>query len=66
MAICPATLKPCIDDVCYGNGCLKLPSAPMLTKCNGCGKLVAIDGSNTDDCECDPDEWYGEDEEQDP
>jgi hypothetical protein len=64
MAICPATLKPCIDDLCYGGGCMN-PLAygePMLTECVGCGKLIAADGSDTDGCECDPDEWGDDDE----
>jgi hypothetical protein len=65
MAICPATLKPCIDDPCYGSGCLRMPGAPMLTKCHGCGQLVALDGSNTDACECDPIEWDDDDDDED-
>jgi len=58
MAICPATLKGCCDDICYGSGCLKLDGEPMLERCHGgCGALVAIDGSDSEDCECEPEEW---------
>lgn len=69
MAICPATLKPCIDDLCYGNGCLMLWGAPMLVRsmlvrCYGCGQLIALDGSNSDACECDPIEWDEDDEDE--
>jgi hypothetical protein len=55
MAICPATYHACIDDLCYGSGCLKMQGAePMLNPCpGGCGALVGIDGSDPDDaCEC--------------
>lgn len=58
MAHCPATLRYCIDDLCRWSGCFKLHGESILTKCNGCGKLVALDGSNNDDCECDPSEDY--------
>jgi hypothetical protein len=59
MAICPKDLKPCIDDLCYGSGCLRLDGEPMLERCpGGCGALVPIDGSDPDDaCECEPSEW---------
>lgn len=57
MAICPATLKICCDDICRGSGCLKLGGEELLTECNGCGKLIGLNGGNLDDCECDPDEY---------
>lgn len=63
MAICPATLKPCSDDICRGNHCLKLPSAPVLTRCNGCNQLVALDGSDNGACVCEPDYDDGKDDE---
>lgn len=66
MAICPADGHPCIDDICYGSGCLKMDGEPMLERCRGgCGALVAIDGSDSEDCDCEPadedweDEWPG-------
>ena len=63
MAICLATLKGCCDDICYGSGCLKLDGEPMLERCRGgCGALVAIDGSDSEDCECEPEEWDDEKE----
>lgn len=57
--ICPKTLHPCIDDLCYGGGCLELGGAPMLSKCPGCGALI----SDEDDmnCTCE-EEWVGRDE----
>lgn len=57
MAICPKDLLPCIDDLCYGNGCMAIGGEPMLTECLGCGQLVAADGSDNDDCECDPEDY---------
>lgn len=67
MAVCPATLKPCIDDLCYGNGCMRREAygVSLLTPCTGCGKLIAMDGSETDECECEPecpDDWEPEDD----
>ncbi len=55
MAICPATRQPCIDDLCYGSGCMKDPfiGEPMLIECRGCKQLIAKDGSDSEDCECD-------------
>ncbi len=55
MAFCPADHKPCIDDLCYGGGCLALGGEPMLDRCHGCGQLVPVDGSDSGDCECEPD-----------
>jgi hypothetical protein len=54
MAICPADGHPCIDDLCYGGGCLRLGGEPMRVPCPGCGQLIAADGSDTDDCDCEP------------
>lgn len=67
MAICPATGNGCIDDLCYGNGCLKLPGETMIDYCQGgCGALVGIDGTDQDDaCECDLVEWDELDETSD-
>lgn len=53
MAYCPADLKPCMDDLCYGGGCLKLEGETMLTPCSGCKAMIGIDGSDpNDECEC--------------
>lgn len=52
MAICPATLQPCIDDLCRAGGCLRMPDVPPLMKCV-CNELVGIDGSDPlDACAC--------------
>lgn len=56
MAICPDTFQPCVDDLCYGSGCLRLPGEPMLVPCPGCNVLVAADGSDREDCDCGPDD----------
>jgi hypothetical protein len=61
MAICPNDLKPCLDDLCYGSGCLRLPGVPMLTACTGCGALIGTDGSDPlDECECRDEAWEDE------
>ena len=37
--LCPKTLKPCVDDVCHGSGCLAYPGAgiDMIPQCQLCG-----------------------------
>lgn len=54
MGICPVDFKPCCDDICYGAGCLRTRGAEsILTRCDGCGCLVSMDGSsNVFECEC--------------
>lgn len=53
MGICPYTLKPCIDDICYVAGCLRAIDMPILVHCGGCGELIGIDGSDPlDACKC--------------
>lgn len=67
MAICPSTFTACWDDLCYGGGCFKMSGEPMLKLCpGGCGMFVAIDGSDSDDCLCDPDCDDREEEEDTP
>lgn len=56
MGYCPKDMKPCIDDLCHGGGCLEMEGAPMYYRCNGCGKLVSED--DTDLCECEPEDYY--------
>lgn len=56
MPICPKDLKPCIDDLCFGGSCLLLPGVCPLTRCNGCGQFVSLDGSDLEDCECEPEQ----------
>lgn len=62
MGLCPKDFKPCIDDVCYGAGCMRMGGYPMYTQCNGCGQPVAMDGSDDDFCTCEPDDDYYEDD----
>ena len=33
MGLRPKTLKGCIDDICYGSGCMLLQGEPMLETC---------------------------------
>lgn len=61
--ICPATRKGCCDDLCYGGGCLRMHGESMLIRCDGCGHLVAADGSDNEECTCEPDDgtwWEGD------
>jgi hypothetical protein len=65
MALCPANFQGCIDDLCYGGGCLKLADGtPMLERCPGCKQFVGIDGTDPfEACEYDeaePGEDYDE------
>jgi hypothetical protein len=62
MAYCPADNLPCIDDLCYGNGCLKLGGEPMLTPCLGCGVLVPVVGRMDNECDCESD-WRDDESE---
>lgn len=69
MAICPKDGEPCIDDLCYGGGCLQCPGVAPLERCEGCGNLVGIDGTDPwDDCTCGMDDYddslYAEDDDQ--
>lgn len=52
MGICPKDFKPCIDDVCYGAGCMKSPyHESVLLPCDGCGGLMEADeGHYCEDC----------------
>ena len=53
---CPRDLRPCIDDLCYGGGCIELDGAPLYTRC-ACGALVSEDDHEA--CSCEPsDEDY--------
>jgi hypothetical protein len=66
MALCPFDFRGCIDDLCYGSGCLKLAGEPMVEPCpGGCGEFLAIDGSNAEACECGPDYDREDDREDD-
>jgi len=55
---CPKDLKPCIDDLCYGGGCIRMDGAPMYSRCDGCGALISED--DHEDCTCD-NEYYDDD-----
>ena len=55
MGYCPKDLKPCIDDLCHGGGCIECEGEALYYKCDGCGKLVSEDDNEM--CECDPYEY---------
>ncbi len=61
--ICPADLKPCIDDLCYGGGCLRMGGETMLSPCYVCGNLIPSDGSEPCDCDGEP-EYEPEDDDE--
>lgn len=58
--ICPVDFKTCIDDICYGAGCIRA-GGDMLTRCDKCRSPT----ESTLDCivlceDCDdPDVWEG-------
>ena len=53
---CPKDLKPCIDDLCYGGGCMERNGAEMLYRRSGCKALISE--GDMWDCTC---ELYDED-----
>jgi hypothetical protein len=65
MGYCPKDGKPCLDDICYGGGCIRSKyHESILMRCDGCGQLVSADGSDDWECECAfPVNDYDEDEE---
>lgn len=62
--LCPKDLKPCIDDLCYGGGCIFTGEA-MYSLCSGCGNYSSDDDDM--DCTCPPgdDDWEEFDDEMD-
>lgn len=50
MSVCPKDMQPCIDDLCYGGGCMQMDGAPMYYRCD-CGEYVSDD--DYDACRCD-------------
>lgn len=52
MGYCPKDLKPCIDDLCHGGGCIECNGEPLYYPCGGCGKLVSEDDGDL--CVCEP------------
>ncbi len=60
--ICPKDFQPCVDDMCYGGGCMRMNGEPMLTRCDSCG-CICDDNLNgvCDLCELDDEQDYIED-----
>ena len=44
--LCPHNLKPCMDDLCRGSGCMKYPGAcvEMIPQCRVCRGPMSDDG----------------------
>jgi hypothetical protein len=44
--LCPHTLKPCMDDICRGSGCMEYPGGgiDMIPQCHLCGGPLHEDG----------------------
>lgn len=58
MAYCPVDMTACVDDLCYGGGCIESGES-MLVRCLGpeCGALIDDDGFDfCDECERDCEE----------
>lgn len=56
MSICPKTMKPCIDDLCRGSGCLEMNGYPMLKVCVVCKGFIDDEISDCGTCTCDDDD----------
>lgn len=52
---CPKDMQPCIDDLCYGSGCIQMDGAPLYENCMGCGQLI----SDEDDWNCTCESYLG-------
>ena len=55
--LCPKDMKPCIDDLCYGGGCIECDGAPMYHLCDGCGQPISDE--DFESCTCEP--YYEDD-----
>lgn len=65
--LCPKDFNPCMDDLCYGGGCIAdgCVGLSMYRKCDGCGALISDD--DIDECTCDDaDDFYDNDPESRP
>ena len=59
MALCPKDFQPCCDDLCRAGMSCFVTGMSMYKICHGgCGKYVAIDGTDSDNCTCDPGDGY--------
>lgn len=50
--LCPKDRKPCVDDLCYGSGCMRMSGKPMLEVCGVCGKSIDEESPIDNDCIC--------------
>lgn len=60
MSLCPKDGQPCMDDLCYGGGCLEMDGYPMLEVCPVCNGIVDLEMPECGTCTCDDD--YREEE----
>lgn len=61
MSICPKDLKPYVDDLCHGGGCLAMDGYPMLQICDVCHGLIDEEIPECSTCTCeDEDDYYYE------
>ena len=62
MAICPKDHQPCVDDLCYGSGCMRMGGYEMLQRCRVCNGLIDNEEPDYSTCTC-GDEFPWEDDE---
>jgi len=61
--LCPKDGRNCMDDLCYGGGCLAMDGYPMLGVCDFCGGSIDEEIPDCGTCSCgDDDAWYVPDE----
>ena len=59
MSICPRTMEPCIDDMCYGGGCMEMEGYEMLEVCQFCGGTIDHEIAECSTCTCDEEDREG-------
>lgn len=59
--ICPKDNKPCIDDICYGCGCVQMDGYPMLKICDICHGTIDSEILDLGTCTCDEDDDFYDD-----
>lgn len=55
MRVCPVDMKPCIDDLCRGSGCL-LGGGDMWEVCDFCHQPFSLEAGI--ECDCPPGDDY--------
>lgn len=57
--LCPIDLASCIDDLCYGGGCIRCEGEDMIEVCDVCRKPIYPDLGG---CDCDEEFDYTDDD----